>query len=119
MTTNSVWPEEIRLDADKTNLRVKFDTGQDHSHTAEFLRVNSPSAEVQGHGGQAMPAVQGKKDVRISKIEPVGNYAVRITFDDGHDSGIFSWDYLYKLGVQKDRLWSDYLAKLKKVGGER
>ena len=115
----SGWPEEIRLNADKTELAVRFDSGKAYQLSAEFLRVVSPSAEVQGHGGTPMPAVAGKQDVRITDIIPVGNYAVRIVFDDGHDSGLFSWEYLAKIGSTQDCLWTDYLAKLKKEGGSR
>ena len=77
---------------------------------AEYLRVESPSAEVRGHGGGPRPSSRGKEDVKITGLEPVGNYAVRIGFDDGHDSGLYSWDYLHKLGAEKDRIWAEYLS---------
>jgi DUF971 family protein len=91
------WPQELRVNSDKDALAILFDDGARASLTAEKLRTQSPSAEVQGHGGQRPPPVTGKEDVKISRLEPVGNYAVRIVFDDGHDSGLYSWDYLRKL----------------------
>lgn len=91
------WPQELRVNPGKDALTILFDDGARASLTAEALRTQSPSAEVQGHGGQRPPPVTGKEDVRISRLEPVGNYAVRIVFDDGHDSGLYSWDYLRKL----------------------
>ena len=91
------WPQELRVNADKDTLTILFDDGARANLTAETLRTQSPSAEVQGHGGMRPPPVTGKKDVKISRLEPVGNYAVRIVFDDGHDSGLYSWDYLRKL----------------------
>ena len=90
-------------------LTVAFDDGAASSWRAEYLRVESPSAEVRGHGGGPKTIVKGKQDVKISGLEPVGNYAVRIGFDDGHDSGLYSWAYLHKLGAEKDRIWADYL----------
>lgn len=91
------WPQELRVNPRKDALAILFDDGARASLSAETLRTQSPSAEVQGHGGMRPPAVTGKEDVKISRLEPVGNYAVRIVFDDGHDSGLFSWDYLRKL----------------------
>jgi DUF971 family protein len=91
------WPQELRVNPGKDALTVLFDDGARASLTAETLRTQSPSAEVQGHGGVRPPPVTGKADVKISRLEPVGNYAVRIVFDDGHDSGLYSWDYLRKL----------------------
>jgi len=91
------WPTELRVNPDKDMLGVLFDDGARASLKAETLRTQSPSAEVQGHGGMRPPPVTGKQDVKISRLEPVGNYAVRIVFDDGHDSGLYSWDYLRKL----------------------
>jgi len=93
------WPTELRLNPDKTLLTVSFDDGTRHALSAEYLRVESPSAEVRGHGGATKPPpVTGKENVKIARLEPVGNYAVRIVFDDGHDSGLYSWDYLATLG---------------------
>jgi DUF971 family protein len=95
------WPTELRLNPDKNLLTVSFDDGARYALSAEILRVESPSAEVRGHGGaEKPPPVAGKENVKIARLEPVGNYAVRIVFDDGHDSGLYSWDYLAKLGRQ-------------------
>src|SRR6201996_4474126 len=92
------WPTELRLNPDKNSLSVHFDDGSDYVLAAEYLRVESPSAEVRGHGGSVKPPpVTGKEHVKIARLEPVGNYAVRIVFDDGHDSGLYSWDYLKSL----------------------
>ena len=102
------WPLELRLDSAKKVLTVSFDTGESFALQAEYLRVESPSAEVKGHGPGQKKVVTGKQDVAIAALEPVGNYAVRIRFDDGHDTGLFSWDYLLELGrEQKDR-WAAY-----------
>jgi DUF971 family protein len=109
MAEITAWPTELRLDAAKTTLNVAFDNGDSFSLPAEYLRVESPSAEVRGHGGGPRTIVKGKKDVKIAGLEPVGNYAVRIGFDDGHDSGLFSWAYLHQLGAEKDRIWAEYL----------
>ena len=103
------WPSEIRLNPARNALTVAFEDGQCFELAAEYLRVESPSAEVRGHGGGPKTIVKGKQDVKISGLEPVGNYAVRIGFDDGHDSGLYSWAYLYKLGSEKDRIWAEYL----------
>jgi DUF971 family protein len=93
------WPTELRLNPEKNLLTVSFEDGARYVLPAERLRVESPSAEVRGHGGaQKPPPVTGKGDVKIARLEPVGNYAVRIVFDDGHDSGLYSWDYLQELG---------------------
>ncbi len=112
----SIWPEELRLDPGKTTLTVRFEDGGSFALPAEYLRVESPSAEVQGHGGQQKKTVWGKKEVRILKIEPVGNYAVRLCFDDGHDTGLFAWDYLQELGRLQETKWAAYLAALEKAG---
>jgi DUF971 family protein len=92
---------EIRLDRAKTTLSVSFEDGQVFALPAELLRTESPSAEVQGHGPGQKICVAGKEDVKIVTIDPVGNYAVRLVFDDGHDTGIYSWDYLYRLGLAR------------------
>jgi DUF971 family protein len=91
------WPTELRVNPRKDVLAIRFDDGAQANLTAEKLRTQSPSAEVQGHGGKRPAPVTDKEDVKISRLEPVGNYAVRIVFDDGHDSGLYSWDYLRKL----------------------
>ena len=103
------WPSEIRLNPGRDRLTIVFEDGSRFELAAEYLRVESPSAEVRGHGGGPKTIVRGKENVKIAGLEPVGNYAVRIGFDDGHDSGLYSWAYLHKLGSQKDRIWADYL----------
>jgi DUF971 family protein len=106
------WPTEIKLDKDKRVLTVAFDDGQRFALPAEFLRVLSPSAEVQGHSPEQRVTVAGKKDVGIVRVEPVGNYAVRIVFTDGHDTGLYVWEYLRELGDHKEERWQGYLADL-------
>lgn len=108
------WPKEIRVkQADKT-LEVDFDDGRSFAYPAEFLRVESPSAEVQGHGPGQKQIVAGRRHVGIMAVEPVGHYAIRIKFDDLHETGIYSWDYLYRLGEQHESLWTAYLDELAK-----
>ena len=108
-----VWPEEIRLAKSKSLLDVRFDNGKSFTLSAELLRVESPSAEVQGHGpGQKITPV-GKRDILIRSIEPVGNYAIRIGFSDGHNTGIFSWNTLYDYGLRHDELMTNYLSRLR------
>ena len=114
-----VWPEEIRLAKSKSLLDVRFDNGKSFSLSAELLRVESPSAEVQGHGPGQKITPFGKRDILISSIEPVGNYAIRIGFSDGHNTGIFSWNTLYKFGLCQDELMADYLLRLKNDGTTR
>jgi DUF971 family protein len=106
------WPTELRLDKDKRVLTVTFDDGKSFALPAELLRVLSPSAEVQGHSEDQRVTVAGKKNVGIVRIEPVGNYAARIVFDDGHDTGLFVWDYLRELGEDKEARWQGYLSDL-------
>jgi DUF971 family protein len=115
----AVWPTEIRLSADKRSLAVSFEDGKAFSIPAELLRVNSPSAEVQGHAPSQRVTVAGKKDVKIAAVEPVGSYAVRLVFDDGHDSGLFTWTILYETGRDKEALFSAYLAELDAKGLSR
>jgi len=110
------WPTEIRLAKDKRRLHVAFDDGQSFDLSAEYLRVSSPSAEVQGHSPSERKTVPGKRDVMILGVEPVGNYAVRLTFDDRHSTGLYGWDYLYGLGVNRDENWHTYLAELDAKG---
>jgi DUF971 family protein len=107
--SSSPWPSEIRLNPARDTLTIAFEDGNRFELAAEYLRVESPSAEVRGHGAGPKTIVKGKQDVKISGLEPVGNYAVRIGFDDGHDSGLYSWTYLHKLGAEKDRIWAEYL----------
>jgi DUF971 family protein len=113
------WPTEIRYLAEAKCLEVAFDNGVTYSLPAEYLRVESPSAEVQGHGPSQKQILTGRRHVGILEIEPVGNYAVRIKFDDLHDTGIFSWSYLYKLGEERDEIWAKYLAELEQRGLSR
>jgi DUF971 family protein len=117
--SSSPWPTEIRLSPDKRLLTVTFEDGARHALPAELLRVTSPSAEVQGHGKAQKQTVPGKIDVAIASISPVGNYAVRLNFDDGHDTGLFTWTYLAELGRDQDKLWAEYLAELQQKGLSR
>ncbi len=110
------WPVELRLKKAEKRLEISFDDGKQFSLPAEYLRVESPSAEVQGHGAGEKTIVAGRAHVGIMDLEPVGNYAVRIKFDDLHDTGIFSWTYLYQLGVEQEQRWRAYLDELKKRG---
>ncbi len=103
------WPVELKLNAAKTQVTVEYDTGERFVLPAEYLRVESPSAEVQGHGAGQKQIVTGKAAVTIRALQPVGNYAVRIVFDDGHDTGLFSWDYLHELGREQRAKWAAYL----------
>ncbi len=106
------WPTELRLRKDRRALTVTFEGGESFELTAEYLRVRSPSAEVQGHSPSERRTVSGKENVQILELHPVGNYAVRLVFDDLHSTGIFSWDYLHELGENHGRYWRDYLAEL-------
>ncbi len=100
-------------------MEITFADGSEYSYPAEYLRVYSPSAEVQGHGpGQEVLQI-GKEDVKITKLEPVGHYALSLIFDDNHDSGIYSWEYLYQLGANYDNKWAAYLERLQEAGYER
>lgn len=112
-------PTEITLHRKSRVLEIAFDDGNRFQLPFEFLRVYSPSAEVRGHGPGQETLQQGKRDVDVLSLEPVGNYAVKPGFSDGHDSGLYSWDYLYMLGREQERLWSDYLARLEREGGSR
>jgi DUF971 family protein len=113
------WPDELRLAADGAALNVRFDTGEQVALPAEYLRVESPSAEVKGHGPGQEQLVWGKRNVKISRLEPVGSYAVRIVFDDGHSTGLFTWPYLLKLGRERETIWQDYLDKIAAAGFSR
>lgn len=115
----TVWPEDIRLSKAKNSLFVKFDNGYEATLTAELLRVESPSAEIQGHGSGQKTTPAGKANVTIVAIEPVGNYAIRISFSDGHDTGLFSWDILHDYGQRQKQLIDDYLARLAAAGQRR
>ena len=113
------WPTQVRLRKAENLLEVTYDDGSAFALPAELLRVESPSAEVQGHVPDQKQNVPGRRFVGIMNIEPVGNYAIRIKFDDLHDTGIFSWQYLYHLGLNKDEIWSDYLKNLEEKGLSR
>ena len=113
------WPVELRVDRAAKTLAVTFDDGATFTLPAEFLRVESPSAEVQGHGPGQKTVVAGRRHVGIMDLEPVGNYAVRIMFDDLHSTGMYSWRYLYHLGQNQERLWAAYLDALARQGLSR
>lgn len=116
MSKQDHWPSEIRLSQDKATLSVTFDDGRSFDLSAEYLRVLSPSAEVQGHSPDQRVTVAGKRDLTITNLEPIGNYAVRISFADGHNSGLYSWSYLYRLGDEREDLWTGYLSELAEKG---
>jgi len=113
------WPVEIRLPKDRRSLRVAFDDGRTFDLTAELLRVTSPSAEVQGHSEAERKTVGGKRNVTILSVDPVGNYAVRIGFDDMHSTGIYSWAFLRDLGLNAGQRFQDYLDDLRAKGLDR
>jgi DUF971 family protein len=113
------WPTELTLPKDKRALTIAFEDGVSHTLSAEYLRVMSPSAEVQGHSPDQRKTVGGKQDVMILNVIPVGNYAVRLTFDDMHSTGIFGWDYLDKLGREHSERWEAYVAELAAKGMQR
>lgn len=119
LSENTPVPTEIALDQTARELSLSYSDGKQFVLPCEYLRVFSPSAEVRGHGpGQEVLQV-GKRNVNVLAIEPVGHYAVRLVFSDGHDSGIYSWDYLYELGRQQSHNWQDYLARLQAAGASR
>jgi DUF971 family protein len=109
-------PTEIRMKNRSRLLEVVFDDGQQFAMPFEYLRVYSPSAEVRGHGPGQETLQLGKHNVGIKAVEPVGNYAVKLVFDDGHDTGLYTWDYLYELGETQAGKWQEYLARLEKLG---
>lgn len=113
------WPTELKLDKGRRVLTVTYNDGVSFALPAEFLRVLSPSAEVQGHSPEQRVTVAGKKSVGIARLEPVGNYAVRIVFDDGHDTGLYVWAYLRELGENHDARWQGYLNDLAAKGLSR
>ena len=112
-------PTEIKLHQKSKLLEIAFADGQCFNLSFEFLRVYSPSAEVRGHGPGQEVLQTGKKNVDVTHIEPVGNYAVQLTFSDGHDTGLYSWDYLYDLGLNYEALWQQYLARMDAAGAKR
>jgi DUF971 family protein len=113
------WPTELRLSKDRKALTVTFDSGERFALDAEYLRVVSPSAEVQGHSPDERKTVPGKRHVAIIEVHPIGNYAVRLVFDDLHSTGIYSWDYLFELGRGRERKWQGYLDELAAKGLSR
>ena len=113
------WPVELKVDRAEKRLTVTFDDGARFDLPAELLRVESPSAEVQGHGPSQKTIIAGRRHVGIMDLEPVGNYAVRIMFDDLHDTGMYSWRYLYHLGQNQEYLWTQYLQALEERGLSR
>ena len=112
-------PTEIKLHQKSHLLEIAFADGKTFQLPFEYLRVYSPSAEVRGHAPGEEVLQVGKKGVEITKIEPVGNYAVQLVYSDGHDSGLYSWDYLYELGVHQDAMWQRYLDRLAAAGASR
>ncbi len=112
-------PKEIRLNKDDKLLEIDFEDGKTFNIPAELLRVESPSAEVQGHSPEQKKLVGGRRHVNIMEISPVGNYAVALKFDDLHDSGIYTWDFLYNMGENQDAIWGDYLAAIEAAGISR
>jgi DUF971 family protein len=119
MNSGAPWPVELRLKRAAKRLEIEFDDGKHFSLPAEYLRVESPSAEVQGHGPGEKIIVAERAHVGILELEPVGNYALRIKFDDLHDTGIYSWQYLRHLGEDRETIWRDYLAALEAKGLSR
>ncbi len=119
MKKESPQPESINLHQKSRILEITFSDGQNFELSCELLRVYSPSAEVKGHGPGQSVLQTGKENVSITRIEPVGHYAVKLIFDDGHETGLYSWAYLYELGENKDELWKDYLQGLSDAGHQR
>ena len=113
------WPTELRLAKDRRTLTVAFDDGTAFDLPAEYLRVTSPSAELQGHSPAERKTVPGKRNVAIIAVEPVGNYAVKLVFDDMHDTGIYGWNYLHRLGAEQQEKWQSYLDELAAKGLSR
>ena len=119
LTAQTPRPTEIKLHQKSRELEISFDNARSFRFSCEYLRVFSPSAEVRGHGpGQEVLQI-GKKNVDITAIEPVGSYAVKLVFSDGHDTGLYSWDYLHDLGLKQDEYWKSYLARMGRAGASR
>lgn len=112
-------PTDIRLHQRSRKLEIAFDDGQSFELPCEYLRVYSPSAEVRGHSPSQAVLQVGKENVNVTAIEPMGNYAVKLVFDDGHDTGLYTWDYLYELGSSRETLWAEYLRALEAAGHAR
>ena len=119
MSDATAWPVDLHFRKADRILTVTFDDGSAFKLPAEYLRVESPSAEVQGHGAATKVIVAGKRNVSIQKIEPIGRYAVRLVFDDGHDTGLFAWSYLQTLDAERDKRWAEYLSSLAQKGLSR
>ena len=119
MDQNAPIPTEIKLRQKSRVMEIEFSDGRHFELSFEFLRVYSPSAEVRGHGPGQEVLQTGKQDVGIVSLEPVGSYAVQPTFSDGHDTGIYSWDYLYELGINQAELWQEYLRRMQEAGASR
>jgi len=118
MATNEdgLWPTDLNFNRSQRLLEISFNNGDSYALPFELLRVESPSAEVQGHGAEQKKLVSGKQQVNVVRAEPTGNYAVRLVFDDGHDSGIFTWDYLAEMGRNLDKVQATYIAALAEQG---
>ena len=112
-------PTDIKLHQQSRILEISFEDGQVFELSCEYLRVHSPSAEVRGHSPEQAVLQVGKEKVNISEIEPMGNYAVKLVFDDGHNTGLYTWDYLYELGANRDEFWQRYLEALEAAGQKR
>jgi DUF971 family protein len=112
-------PSAVKLHQKSAVLELQYEDGSNYQLSCELLRVYSPSAEVRGHGSDQEVLQTGKKHVAISEIRTVGNYAIQLVFDDGHDTGLYSWDYLYDMGLNQDRYWQEYLARLHAAGASR
>ena len=119
MSDSDDWPTELRLGSQGRVLSVSFESGIRFDLPAEYLRVTSPSAEVQGHSEAERQTVAGKRDVRLVAVTPVGNYAVKLSFDDSHDTGLFTWRYLRELGAEHEARWARYLTELAAKGLSR
>lgn len=119
MTPSAPWPTEIRLSSDKRAVTISYDDGVSHTLSAEILRVMSPSAEVQGHSAAERKTVGGKMTVSILRIDPIGSYALRLVFDDLHDTGLYTWSFLRDLGNNQSAKWAEYLSELQAKGLSR
>jgi len=119
MASDSPQPTEIKLHQKSRVLEIAFDDGKSFRLPYEFLRVHSPSAEVRGHGPGQEVLQAGKKEVDIARVEPVGSYAIQLCFSDGHETGIYSWDFLYQLGEEQDPMWRRYLERMEQAGASR
>ena len=119
LTKDTPYPAEIKLHQKSRVLDITFSDGKTFQFPCEFLRVYSPSAEVRGHGPSQEILQTGKKTVNISKIEPVGNYAIQLNFTDGHNTGLYSWDLLYDYGLNQDKMWQRYLQRMEEAGASR